>query len=190
MAVKISEEQKILRSRYMEIIREYWSSPSMVKYEEKNIGTIVALDNDDLLVIDKPRIETSFCFGYGMCLVSSEDDRKAAESMLKKARTDSSYFIEKNLAPLNKWIDDLQNSRWIWGKRTKYNAQKNPHLVSIEAYDAYSEENSALTPLTEGEIQSIIAGYEEIKVQFTKRLNTYLKRYGLSKLNTWTYLVD
>ena len=28
------------------------------------------------------------------------------------------------------------------------------------------------------------------KENFEKRLHTYLKRYGLSKLHTWTYLVD
>ena len=37
MAVKISEEQKVLRSRYMEIIREFWKTPRMIDYEEKNI---------------------------------------------------------------------------------------------------------------------------------------------------------
>ena len=81
MAVKISEEQKVLRSLYMEIIREYWKTPRMIDYEEKNIGTIVGLDNDDLYVIEKPSIETSFCFGYGMYLRSDEDEERAAFSM-------------------------------------------------------------------------------------------------------------
>ena len=34
------------------------------------------------------------------------------------------------------------------------------------------------------------ASDEEVKKAFIKRLNTYLKKYGLSKLHTWTYLVD
>lgn len=189
MAVKLSEDQKILRSRYMEIIREYWKTPRMVEYEEKSIGTIVDLDNDDLYVIEKPRIETSFCFGYGMYLRSDEEEERAAFSMEHKARTDSSYFITENLKPLNRWIDDLQDSKWGWGKRIKYNGQTNPHLVSIEAYHSW-EERPDLTVLTDDEIKRLVAGYEEVKAQFTKRLNTYLKRYGLSKLNTWTYLRD
>ena len=189
MAVKISEEQKVLRSRYMEIIREYWKTPRMIDYEEKNIGTIVGLDNDDLYVIEKPSIETSFCFGYGMYLRSDEDEERAAFSMERKARTDSSYFIEENLKPLNRWIENLQDSRWTWTKRTKYIGECDSHLVSIEAHHSW-EVPPEQTLLTETEIQNIIAGYEEVKGAFTKRLNTYLKRYGLSKLNTWTYLRD
>lgn len=189
MAVKISEGQKALRNRYMEIIREYWKSPRMIDYEEKQIGTIVELDNDDLYVIEKPRIETSFCFGYGMYLRSDEDEERAAFSMEKKARTDSSYFIEENLKPLNRWIEDLQSNKWGWGKQTRYIGECNPHLVSIEAFHSW-ENRPDLTVLTDDEIKRIVAGYEEVKAQFTKRLNTYLKRYGLSKLNTWTYLRD
>ncbi len=189
MAVKLSEEQKMLRSRYMEIIKEVWSSPKMVEYEEKNIGTIVELDNDDLYVIEKPTIETSFCFGYGMYGRSDEESEKAAFSMEHKANTDSSYFINENLKPLNRWIDDLQNGRWVWRKRIKYSGQTNTHLVSIEAHNIW-DDRPEFKQLSENEIKNIIAGYEEVKAQFTKRLNTYLKRYGLSKLNTWTYLRD
>ena len=31
---------------------------------------------------------------------------------------------------------------------------------------------------------------EEVAKKFMKRLNTYLKRYGLEKLNVWTYCRD
>ena len=31
---------------------------------------------------------------------------------------------------------------------------------------------------------------EEVEKKFMKRLNTYLKRYGLEKLNVWTYCRD
>ena len=189
MATKISEEQKALRNRYMEIIREYWKSPRMIEYEEKQIGTIVQLEDDDIYVIEKPRIETSFCFGYGMYLRSDEDEEDAAFAMEHKARTDSSYFMEHNLEKLDRWIKDLQDNKWGWGKRIKYNGQMDPHLVSIEAFHSW-EERPDLKVLTDKEIQSIIAGYREVKGAFVKRLNTYLKRYGLSKLNTWTYLRD
>jgi hypothetical protein len=40
------------------------------------------------------------------------------------------------------------------------------------------------------DIELIIAGLEEVKKSFIKRLNAYLKKYGLSKINAWTYLVD
>ena len=44
--------------------------------------------------------------------------------------------------------------------------------------------------LDNDDIALIVAGLEEVKKSFIKRLNTYLKKYGLSKINAWTYLVD
>ena len=47
-----------------------------------------------------------------------------------------------------------------------------------------------LEMLTKEERQELVKGYEEVRKAFIKRLNTYLKRYGLSKVRTWTYLSD
>ena len=43
---------------------------------------------------------------------------------------------------------------------------------------------------TKEDLLLIIEVYKQQIENFKKRLNTYLKRYGLSKLRTWTYLVD
>ena len=52
------------------------------------------------------------------------------------------------------------------------------------------EKKNLLRELTKTEIKEILDVYKKQKENFTKRLNTYLKKYGLSKLHTWTYLVD
>ena len=44
--------------------------------------------------------------------------------------------------------------------------------------------------LSSEDIQVIIDGLEEVSKKFAKRLNTYLKKYGLEKLNVWTYCRD
>ena len=44
--------------------------------------------------------------------------------------------------------------------------------------------------LTSEEKELIINGLEYGLKLFRKRLDTYLKRYGLSKLHTWTYWAD
>ena len=77
-------------------------------------------------------------------------------------------------------------------KRIKYSGQHNPHLVSINAYHPWdiNPNDTTHTVLSRDEINNITAGYEEVEKTFTKRLNTYLKRYGTSKLNVWTYLRD
>ena len=40
------------------------------------------------------------------------------------------------------------------------------------------------------DLKNILSVYEHEKAKFEKRLNTYLKKYGLSKLKTWSYLID
>ena len=47
-----------------------------------------------------------------------------------------------------------------------------------------------LRKLDKEDIQLIIDGLEIVLKNFEKRLDTYLKKYGLSKIQTWTYLVD
>lgn len=39
-------------------------------------------------------------------------------------------------------------------------------------------------------ISKLIDGYKTVKTAFVKRLNTYLKRYGMSKVEAWSYLRD
>ena len=59
-------------------------------------------------------------------------------------------------------------------------------------HDAYERMNRAntLTELTESERAAVIAAYETELNKLNKRLDNYLKRYGLSKLKTWTYWQD
>jgi hypothetical protein len=40
------------------------------------------------------------------------------------------------------------------------------------------------------EIEIIISGLEEVRKAFTKRIDTYLKKYGTSKVNAWSYICD
>ena len=44
--------------------------------------------------------------------------------------------------------------------------------------------------MSKREIDAMIDGYMEMKRIFKKRLDKYLKRYGLSKVNAWSYLRD
>lgn len=74
----------------------------------------INLSSGAVYKVERQRIKTSFCYGYGFCGVS--------------------------------------------------NAEEDKHLI--------------------------IEGLELEKASFIKRLNTYLKRYGLSKVRTWSYLVD
>lgn len=44
--------------------------------------------------------------------------------------------------------------------------------------------------LGEDDIQKIIDGFKEVRKAFEKRIDTYLKRYGTTKVNSWSYICD
>lgn len=194
--------QKELKGRYMAIIcSDVWpNSTSMQKYAEKNFSVGVELDNDDLYVITKPSIQTSFCFGYGYCGRSDEEDWQGARDMADHASRDTRYFMEENLKELNERIELLRDDHYVGYKYLAYSGQpEGSHLKTYSLCRTWDGPEEAtwrwsncrqVEKLSERERAALIEGYETAKQLFTKRLNTYLKRYGLSKLNTWTYLRD
>lgn len=190
------DPQKTLKAAYMEAIkRDVWAeSPKMQEYAEKNAAYIVPLNNGDMYAISKPTIETRFCFGYGYCGISTFEQEKSASDMAQYARTNQNYFIEENLKDLNKWIEDLNDSRYTIYKFVAYcGCPADCKVKGIEFYKSWETPNESLQGLekiTDEERTALIEGYKTVKEAFVKRLNTYLKRYGLSKLHTWTYLSD
>ena len=194
-------DQDALKKAYMDIIcNEVWTSPRMQEYARKEAAYIVPLDNGDITDIDKPSIETSFCFGYGYCGVSTQEDEDRASKAEQTARTDQDYFIRENMKDIDGWIEALQSDEYYFYKFVKYSGQPDTsHLKGIsycrlgntpEYNPSHWSGLRSLEKLTDNEKAALLTGYQEVKKAFMKRLNTYLKRYGLSKLNTWTYLSD
>ena len=185
----------------VEELKKVWGKDQkMVDYCTKKAACIVELDNGDIATIDKPDIETSFCFGHGYCGVSTQEDESRAYRMEEHARTQESYFLHENLKGIDETIKDLQDTDNYFYKVTKYNRagadSKYKEIIISDwrhnmenepwRYNCYGK----VDVLTDAERKAYLDGYKEVRKGFEKRLHTYLKRYGLSKLNTWTYLVD
>ena len=100
------------KQKLMDILtNEVWQkSPKMVDYCMKKTAYIIPLDNEDIATIDKPDIETSFCFGYGYCGVSDEEDYQDAAKMASHARTNQDYFINENLKGINELLEALRSN--------------------------------------------------------------------------------
>ena len=66
------------------------------------------------------------------------------------------------------------------------------HLKTVCFVNRWELENKGqeARPLTTEEIDIVIEAYKKARAAFEKRLNTYLKRYGMSKVETWTYWRD
>lgn len=192
------KDQKTLKETYKKDMEGYWikrngePDQKMIDYCTKKAAYIVELENGDYYVIDKPDIEKDFCYGYGYCGVSTEEDYQDAARMAAHARTSEEYFIQKNMEPLNRWIKDLQDlNTYAVTKRKHYIGQADScQLINIDFVHVWDIDPEKTQQLTPEEIAAVIAGYEEVKKQFQKRLNSYLKRYGLTKVHSWTYLSD
>ncbi len=196
--------QKELKTKYMDIIcKEIWQDSGMQKYAEKQFYYAVELNNEDIFVIDRPSIKKDFCFGYGMYGCDTNNDHDRAAKLMHHAETNEQYFIDENMAEFNERISYLEKA--LDGKyeaykycsyidqpsESKLKCYTTCNVCSNPEYEPYRWNNlKAVEKLTLDEIKALIDGYQEAKKMFMKRLQTYLKRYGLSKLNTWTYLRD
>ena len=162
-------DQKALKEKYMEIIcDEVWpKSQSMQKYAYEQYGYGVELDDGDIAVIEKPSLKKDFCFGYGYC-------------------------GKKNMEQLDDILESLIDPRYSIYKGVSYiNQAADSKLKSIYFYrDSEDAERKGLVKLSQKEVDAMIQGYKEMKAIFMKRLERYLKRYGLSKVNAWSYLSD
>lgn len=168
---------------------EHWQ-----KFFEKDVARVVQLENGDLYAIDKPRIETRFCYGYG----TFESDDGARRMANRTATDGGEIFKAKNLARFDDNITSLKDDRMLKYIRVKYICSpENTKIKELEYYYDYEFERAELDAkrdgryeLSDADRQTIIAAYETERKEFEKRLDAYLKRYGTSKLKTWTYWQD
>lgn len=197
--------QKELKEMYIEIIKnEVWQDcEKMQNFAKKECEYIVELSNGNIICIGKPKIKKDFCFGMGMYATYTQEEFEEAEELAENARKNVDYFINENMKQITEKIECLKEA--IDGKREVYtytNYSGQPETSKLMAYSCVRlcdnpeyapyrwERLQAVKKLSNSDINSIISGHEEIIKSFSKRLNTYLKKYGLEKLNVWTYCRD
>lgn len=206
------KNQKELKAQYLQELKtnSIWrDSQRMQDYIFKKIDNVVEFENWYLYTIDKPHLERHFCFWYSDDYDGSDFNR--ANELSEYARTNEQYFINKNLEILNRTIQDYKealesergfNDWWCLPMmivRPRSNDLSDCKICEVEwchQWDIESEKNrlarfdSELVPLTKKDIENVLDWLEQAKANFTKRLHTYLKRFWLSKLHTWTYWRD
>lgn len=196
--------QKELKAIYTEELKKAWDDVKMVRWCANNTAYIVEHDGH-YYGIEKPRIEKGFCFGYGMYGITNDEEEENAENMRETAKTSEEYFKAENLKEINRKIQQLENIaeemglNWAKGSRPiymietaeKYYSQKNGCKLRgfsiVNTFDRCGGSNICEDVEL---VEKLIEGYKQVKADFEKRIDTYLKKYGLSKVNSWTYLVD
>lgn len=187
-----TKAQKELREEYEVLLNGVWNGHTgMVKHCLQDTELLVKLDNGKLVAIKKPRIQKDFCFGYRL---SSTDTKEYddALAMAHLASKSEEYFIRKNLKDLDETIGLFENTDVELFLRNAYRSQPDDTLASVEAfrYRQPPRDMSGHIPVTQAQREILLQAYRESKNRFVKRLKTYLKRYGMSKVKTWSYWED
>ena len=204
------EQKNELREIYT---RDVWTKDShMVDY---CVGQAVevAYISKGILVVEKKPIEKDFCFGYS-CSAYDTESYDEANRMAAHARRSEEYFRKQN-RPYDGEIARLENALASYragvlpdvipvvGIHYAGQPENSPlmkasavlectgpafvHELPGKKFDFY---DCHLRILTEDELRSTIAAYRRAAEHHEKRVNAYLKKYGLSKVHSWSYWQD
>lgn len=180
------QEQAKLREEYRAIQAKRWGKDEgMINYCTNKAARFVRLKSGHILAIDKPRIKTMFCFPYD----AEAEDYDRANNMAQHARTSEEYFKTENLKQLQEIIDTL-NGIGRFGHNVAYISYGNDGEATLNFCHRYELIENNREELNKQDRAAIIDAYNLEIAAFEKRLNTYLKRYGLSKVHTWSYWRD
>lgn len=196
-----ADDEKVLFDEYMQEWTKVWKDKSMLDYERKKFSGAVRIQNGGIVYFEKPSIENRFCFhdegpGYDFYREVTSSEESLAQ-----------YFKTKNLADYDKRIGGLQSlEHWSCGDdyygltwyivRESYSGETAP--LNLYAYralrDSFVRDNPSIcdkaVKMTDADRVTILQGLQRQREKFEKRLDTYLKRYGVSKIHTWTYWAD
>ena len=195
----MTEEQKILHERLRTEQTKRWHNQEMIDYCVNDCEYVVPLENGGILEINKPRIETRFCFGYGYCGMSTEEEEKNASDAARDTKEHSDYFLSENLdrSNIDRDLKLLKEGRLETYETPRVAVMKKDPNSNIwyyffkSEYDiGHDDDAKNIVRLTRKDKFELQRGLEIVRNSFLKRLNTYLKKYGTSKLHTWTYLSD
>ena len=146
-------------------------------YAKENVGAIKM--NGHFYLIDKPRIENKFCFLNDTAATEIYttlcDDEKKMEQ----------YFIDRNEREFTDKLKRIKDGELVRVKDSDY---LNQFALYIGSSWSYRDDDAR--DATDEEKALIVEGLEYGLTQFRKRLDSYLKRYGLTKIHTWTYWAD
>lgn len=171
---------------YIEEMQKYWGASSMIGYCIKEFSNLCEFADGHYLVFTKPSITTRFCFGYDR-MPGSYDN---ANEMCAHVKKNEVYFITENMKKINEKIDALKRYEKIFIQPAYFDQPDDMMICSLlylRCFEEPAKEAHVIRELTQDDKDRIIKTLEEEKTKFNKRLKTYLKRYGLSKLDTWTY---
>ena len=178
-----------MKTKIDELKKEYekvWTTEKgiceeMVNYCMNQIALFLKTKDGYFYILEKKKLNTEFYISEG-----SNRSIEEALTICKEIKTKEDFFIEDNLSNINYLINTIKNNKNNLFFAARY---KNSKIVAISTnkYDVFNKENRKLTTDEEIEVLKICEKYKELQ---TKKINSYLKRFGLSKIKANTYWGD
>lgn len=199
--------------------KEFWIAEGetndglkMLDYHIKCYPLAVRLTDGRVIFCERVGLETSFCFGHGQNGITTEEESRSAFNSAGVARTNEDYFISENMEGIREKVAKAKGSYKVHGYKsdcvycysyTVRQGRKEQHIffsdsdikelmTSPYGYGHYLSQDQleSLKPIEGEDRQRVVKLYEAEEANRLRRVQNYLKRYGLSKLKVWTYLVD
>ena len=208
----LSFDKKMLEAEYA---KAYDSSPKWLKYFMDKTATIAELPNGDILPIDKQTIETRFCFGEsGYDYEEASDMAHVARTSETYFKAENMKEFNDTIERLKEKETDYLNWRVVlykikgWCGRKPAEGCKLIGMKFMQLHDIIDALGGSccLADLpgteftdrygdtyripTKEEKECILNAYEQARAAHEKKVDAYLKRYGTSKVHSWTYWRD
>lgn len=173
-----------LKAEYLKYVEQMNDTAYWKDYYRKRKSLAVRLQ-DGWCVIDKPSIDNRFCFHddgpqYDLYLSLMSDKKKLER-----------YFLSENLSEIDREIENLKRTdEPLYTRPLSNNAVEVLTHHAIYSWCEYRNGSKQPRQITAEERASLLTAYGIVRAEFEKRLQTYLRRYGTSKLHTWTYWAD
>lgn len=153
----------------------------MVDYCINKISLYLKTKDGYFYILEKEKLNTKFYVSEGGYRSLNE-----ALTICNEIKTTEDFFIEDNLRNINSLINTINNNKNNLFFAAMY---KNSKIVAITTTksDILNKENRKLNPDEEIEVLKICEKYKELQI---KKINSYLKRFGLSKIKANTYWGD
>jgi hypothetical protein len=208
MKTQYTVNKEALRAEYAKV---WHKDEKMIDFCVKKAASVAALPTGEMVIVEKQPIEKSFCFG------ESGYDYDEAQDMAAHARKSEGYFKTENMKHFREWIKDLSevlnglsNYRLTISDTAYYSQDADCKLAGIRfdrlsdildacggSADLYELPGKELTVrgrecriATPKEIEIILGAYTAAAEAHEKKVDSYLKRYGMRNVRTWTYWRD
>lgn len=148
-------------------------------YRKEYVGAVML--RGKYYLIDKPHMENRFCFH------DEGPDYDFYRHLTSKEERMAAYFKSENLKSFDRLINHMEKGNTGGDKRVWLGDYYNDGRIGVTTSQNRLDQEMLCT---DEERAIILAAAWYGRAMMEKRVDAYLKRYGTSKIHTWTYWAD